>query len=289
MSAPDIMACAWWLQSLGLHVLPVDHPGSARCSGWHHPDRPCDGTRGKHPSCKWSRDATLDTGAITDMLSRGLRNLGIACRPSRLLVVDEDRPGAFAEYAAEVGQIIQPTFSVATAKGHHRYYRQPDGEPLGNGVGALAARGIDIRGAKGNGGYVVAPGSIHETGVLYAPVDSAAPILPAPLWLVEALRAAPPRKTTTQPYDHAARRSGGGRPYKVLTGLVQTVLDATPGTDRNSRLYWAACRAFEHADKALFPAEDARAVLLQAARHIGLSDGEAEATLDSARTMTGGH
>jgi hypothetical protein len=287
VSAPDILASAWWQQSLGLHVLPVDHPGSARCSGWHHPDRPCDGTRGKHPACKWSRDATLDADAITAMLSRGLRNIAIACRPSRLLVVDEDKPGAFAAYAAEVGQIIEPTFAVITAKGQHRYYRQPEGEPLGNGVGALAARGIDIRGARGNGGYVVAAGSVHETGVVYTPVDSSAPILPAPAWLVEALRTAPPRKTPDM--SNRPRRTGGGLPFKVLTGLVQTVLDATPGTDRNSRLYWAACRAFEHADKALFAADDARTVLLEAARHIGLSDGEAEATLDSARTMTGGN
>ena len=287
MTARDILACAWWLQSLGLYVLPVDHPGSARCAGWHHPDRPCDGTRGKHPACKWSRDATLDPDQVTAMLSRGLRNLGIACRPSRLLVVDEDKPGAFAAYAAEVGQIIEPTFTVITAKGHHRYYRQPEGEPLGNGVGALAARGIDIRGARGNGGYVVAPGSIHETGVVYTPVDSSAPILPAPAWLVEALRTAPPRKSH-DPSSRPARRTGGGLPFKVLTGLVQTVLDATPGTDRNSRLYWAACRAFGHANKGLFPAADARTALLDAARHIGLSDGEAEATLDSALTMTGG-
>ncbi len=286
MSAPDILTCAWWLQSLGLHVLPVDHPGSPRCAGWHHPDHPCDGTRGKHPACKWGRDATNDPDAINALLSRGLRNLGIACRPSRLLVVDEDKPGAYETYAAEVGQTIEPTFTVATAKGHHRYYRQPEGEPLGNGVGALAARGIDIRGAKGNGGYVVGPGSIHATGVIYQPVDSAAPILPAPAWLVEALRSRP--AVAAPPARRASAPTGGGRPFKVLTGLVQTVLDATPGTDRNSRLYWSACRAFEHAGKGLFPAADARAALLDAARHIGLSDGEAEATLDSALTMTGG-
>ncbi|MCW2904736.1 MAG: hypothetical protein JWO67_7001 [Streptosporangiaceae bacterium] len=293
MSAPDISVSARWLQARhGMYVFPVDHPGLPRCAGWHHADEPYydkNGRhqRGKHPACKWSRDATLDPDEIGAMLSRGLRNLAIACRPSRLLVVDEDRPGAYAAYAAEIGQTIEPTFCVATSKGHHHYYRQPEGEPLGNGVGALAARGIDIRGAKGNGGYVVGPGSVHETGVIYAPVDSSVPILPVPVWLAEALRAERPKSAMPE-NCRPVRRRGGGRPYKVLTGLVQAVLDATPGTDRNSRLYWAACRAFEHAGTGLFPAPDARAALLDAARHIGLSDGEAEATLDSAQTMTGG-
>lgn len=291
---PDTRACAWWLQALGLYVFPVDHPGLPRCAGAHRPGQPCDGKRGKHPACKWGTDATLDPDEIGKMLSRGLRNIGVACRPSRLLVVDEDKPGAFAQYAAEIGQTIEPTLTVATGKGWHHYYRQPEGEPLGNGEGALAGRGIDIRGAKGKGGYVVGPGSIHETGVLYAPADSAAPILPAPPWLVEALRSAPPK--TANPVRSSRPVSGpggGGRPFKVLSGLVQAVLDATPPSpnvpgDRNNRLFWAGCRAFEHANKGLFPAHAARAALLDAARHIGLSDGEAEATLDSALNKTGG-
>ena len=52
-----------------------------------------------------------------------------------------------------------------TAKGFHAYFRHPGGE-VRNGVrvGYVGETGIDIR---GDGGYVAAPPSVHETGVLY--------------------------------------------------------------------------------------------------------------------------
>lgn len=284
MTAPDTYACARWLQALGLYVFTVDHPGLPECAGAHAPGRPCDGTRGKHPCGKWGRDATRGPDIIRADLGHGPRNLGVACKPSHLLVIDEDRPGALAEYAAEHGEQLADTFTVATAKGHHRYYWQPNGEPLGNGKGTLAGRGIDVRGAQGLGGYVVAPGSVHESGVLYAPVDSSAPILPAPAWLIAALRT--PRPTPAGP--PTGPTVAGGRPHKVLTGLVRVVLDAKPG-ERNTRLYWAARRAYEHASWGTFDAAAARAALVDAAYHVGLGAGETDATLDSAaRATTGG-
>jgi hypothetical protein len=290
-AAPDVLSCARWLQSVhGLYVFAVDHPGLMRCAGAHRPDQPCDGKRGKHPCGKWSRDATNDPQVVAVALSRGLRNIGIACKPSGLLVIDEDQPGAFEDYAASIGQTLAPTFTVTTAKGQHFYYRPPADVPLGNGRGALADRGIDVRGGGASrGGFVVGPGSVHETGVLYAPVDSAAPILPVPGWLASALQAPATRPALPRTARPAVRTSSGGRPFKVLTGLVQVVLDAMPERDRNSRLYWAACRMYEHVDKGLFEAEAGRGALLEAARPVGLADGEAERTHDSARSMTGGN
>lgn len=290
VTAPDILDCALWLQSRGMHVFAVDHPGLPRCAGAHRPDRPCDGKRGKHPCGKWGRDATTDPGVIHAAMSRGLRNIGVACKASALLVIDEDRPGAFKEYAASIGQDPAATFTVATAKGHHFYYRPPADVPLGNGLGALTGHGMDVRGGGLNGGgFVVGPGSVHETGVLYAPIDSAAQIQPAPEWLVTALQAPAARPVPARHPIRAQGKLAGGRPFKVLTGLVQVVLDATPERDRNSRLYWAACRMYEHADKGLFEADAGRGALLDAARHVGLADSEAELTLDSARSMTGGN
>lgn len=275
----------WLWQAHGFHMFPVDHPGLPHCAGAHHPKNPCDGKRGKHPCGKWGRDATNDPAALRAAFTRGMRNIGVACKASGLLVVDEDRPQAFAEYADSIGRGLEETFTVTTAKGCHRYYRQPAGVELGNGVGALAGRGIDVRGAKGLGGYVVGPGSVHETGVLYEPVNPAAPILPAPGWLVEALQTTAPRATMSFfPGPGKSLVSAGvGLPYKVLTGLVQTVLSATEGVDRNSRLFWAAVRMYEHSDRGLFPAHNGHAALLEAARRVGLNDSEAEATLNSAQ------
>jgi len=220
---PDIEACALWLQRrLGAFVFAVDHPGLPESAGAHRPGQPCDGSRGKHPCGRWSRDSTNDPGEILAVLARGL------------LVVDEDRPGAFAEYAASLGEEIPVTFAVRTGKGTHFYLRQPEGEPLGNGRGKLSGQGIDIRGKRG---CTVAPGSVHQTGALYRPVDPSVPLASAPGWLVAALRAAPPA-----PGRPAPQRRGFA--YGRLRGVVATVLDAKQA-ERNCVLYWASCRLAE--------------------------------------------
>ena len=163
MSAPDIPTVACWLQDRhGPHVFAVDHPGRPECGGAH---RECDSQRGKHPCGQWSRLATLSPLLIRAQLAGGPWNIGIACKQSCLLVVDEDRQGAFAEFVASIGQVIEPTFAVDTAKGRHWYYRQDDGAPLGNSRGRLAGHGIDIRGGGGgNGGYVVGPAACTPPG-----------------------------------------------------------------------------------------------------------------------------
>ncbi|MCQ4205226.1 primase alpha helix C-terminal domain-containing protein, partial [Streptomyces coelicoflavus] len=82
------------------------------------------------------------------------------------------------------------------------------------------------------------------------------------------------------------RRAGGGasasgEPVAGGRGLVQFVLAAQEG-QRNTRLFWAACRAYENG---IGPA--LLTPLLQAARTTGLTDREARATIASAARMTG--
>jgi Bifunctional DNA primase/polymerase, N-terminal len=272
MSVPDILKVAYWLQGRhGLHLFAVDHPGRPECGGSH---RDCDGQRGKHPRGHWSRLATLSPRLIRAQLAGGPWNIGVACKLSLLLGVDEDRPGAFAEFAASIGQVVEPTFTVTTAKGCHYYYRQAEGAPLGNGRGHLAGHGIDIRGGgTGNGGYLVGPGSVHATGTVYAPVDSTLPIRPVPAWLAEVLRPAPPEPPRT-----------AGRPgstFGALRGLVRVVLDATPERDRNTRLFWSACRAGELVSEGRVDEPTATEVLVDAATRTGLPEAEARRTVAS--------
>ena len=80
---------------------------------------------------------------------------------SGLLVIDEDRPDAFAKYAADHGVEIPPTFTVKTGKGRHYYFRDTENGALSNHEGALQDYGINVR--SGNA-YVVGPGSKHKTG-----------------------------------------------------------------------------------------------------------------------------
>jgi Bifunctional DNA primase/polymerase, N-terminal len=275
VSRPDVLACALWLQRhLGAFVFTVDHPGLPRCAGAHRPGQPCDGTRGKHPCGKWSRDSTNDPAVITAALSHGPRNIGIDCGKSRFLVVDGDRAGAFAAYAASVGQMIPVTFTVATYKGAHSYLRQPVGAPLGNGAGDLSGYAIDIR---GRGGFVVAPGSVHETGIIYKPVDTRTPVAPAPGWLIAALRPVP--QAAGAAGQRLARHSASA--YGRLRGVVATVLNAMPG-ERNNSLYWSACRAAEMVAAGEVDQHAAADVLTQAGEAIGLGSGEVEATIASA-------
>lgn len=270
---PDIFTVACWLQGRhGLYVFAVDHPGRPECGGSH---RGCDGQRGKHPRGQWSRLATLSPRFIRAQLAGGLWNIGIACKQSSLLVVDEDRPGAFAEFAISIGQVVGPTFAVDTAKGRHYYYRQDDGAPLGNGRGRLAGHGIDIRGGgAGHGGYVVGPASVHQSGVIYTPVDSSAPIIPVPAWLASALRPAPAPEPA-----HGARRQVST--FGALRGLVSVILDATPERDRNTRLYWSACRTGELVSAGRVDEPTATDVLVDAAMRTGLPEAEARRTIAS--------
>jgi hypothetical protein len=281
MNGPVITAWAHWFQRhIGAEVFPVDHPGLPRCAGWHHSGQPCDGKRGKHPCCRWTEASTTDPRVIAAALAGRLRNIGVDTRKSGLLVVDEDQPGAFTAYAASTGQEIPQTFTVATAKGRHFYFRQPGGDPLGNGTGALPP-GIDIRGA----GYVVAPGSVHETGVRYTPIDSAVPVAAAPDWLIAALRAPRPGTSFRQP-------PGTGRAVSVpvrLRGVLAVVLDAKPPGpggkppgERNECLYWASCRAAEMVAAGELDQATARRVLTDAGEATGLGSGAVAATIDSA-------
>jgi len=273
----DTVACAAWLQRrLGAFVFTVDHPGLLACAGAHRPGQPCDGTRGKHPCGRWSRDSTSDPEVIRAALSRGPRNLGVDCGKSGYLVIDEDQPGAFSAYARSIGQVIPVTFTVTTAKGRHLYFRQPPGAPLGNSTGALSGRGIDVR---GRGGYVIGPGSAHQAGVRYAPADATAPVAPAPGWLITALRSAPAALARPGP----ARRPGLAQ--RRLRGAVATVLAAKPG-ERNNRLHWASCRAAEMIAAGQLDRATAVGALTQAGEAVGLGPGEVQATIASALKRT---
>ena len=128
---------------------------------------------------------------------------------------------------------------------------------------------------RGNGGFVVGPGSIHHTGVRYTPVDAAAPVVSAPDWLVGAL-VTPPASVPC----HLGLRLHGS-PDARLRGLVATVLDAQVG-ERNNRLHWASCRAAEMIAAGQLDRDTAVDVLARAGEAVGLGPGEVQATIASA-------
>ncbi|MBT6361706.1 MAG: bifunctional DNA primase/polymerase, partial [Rhodospirillaceae bacterium] len=126
-----------------------------------------------------------ETAASEETISRwweakSNRNVGIVTgQVSGLIVLDVDGSDG-EESLAMLGQ-VPTTPTVRTARGHHYYFKHPGGK-----LPIFAGRrpGIDFR---GDGGYIVAPPSVHPDGSIYewvvSPNDT--PLADAPDWLLE--------------------------------------------------------------------------------------------------------
>lgn len=139
--------------------------------------------RGKAPlTAHGVRDATSDETTIRSWWARWPdANIGLAI-PSDLIVVDIDSREALQQIHAE-GLDLPATVRATTARGLHLWYSTGSLQ-LRSRVGFLP--GVDIRAA---GSYVVAPPSIHPSGVLYQwDVELRRSfITPCPEWILEKL------------------------------------------------------------------------------------------------------
>ncbi len=138
---------------------------------------------GKRPVVKWSKAATTDPEQIVGWFAGTSHNVGISCGPSGLVVVDEDEPNAFDAFAGSLGETVPATFTVGTGRGRHLYFADPRHE-FGNSDRGFHGYPVNVR---GQGGYVVGPGSEHASGAVYEAVDDREPV-PVPHWLARALR-----------------------------------------------------------------------------------------------------
>jgi hypothetical protein len=163
---------------------------------------PCQ-PRGKAPAC----DAGLHA-ATTDpeRINRWWRafpdlNIGIATGAvSRVFVLDVDGDDGEASLRKLEGEhsTLPSTVEVITGKGRHCYFRTGK-RKVGNSASQLGA-GLDIR---GDGGYVIAPPSIHPGGRSYAwSVDAASDFAAAPDWLVTKIEAAKANSKVGKPLEH---------------------------------------------------------------------------------------
>ncbi|MFE9504236.1 bifunctional DNA primase/polymerase [Streptomyces anthocyanicus] len=226
-------------------------------------------------------DASTDPDRVRALFAAApwATGYGIACGlpPHHLIGVDLDTKSAAAqtdsatalrELALRHLFTIPPTVVVLTPSGgRHLWLTGPPDHVVPNSAGRLAP-GIDIRGA---GGYLVGPGSRTRHGAYtIAPGTSHLRPAPCPPALLRLLLPPPVRRADGEP-------AGDGR------GLVQFVLAAHEG-QRNTRLFWAACRAYENGVGAALLTP-----LLDAARTTGLTEREARATIASAARMTGRH
>lgn len=105
-----------------------------------------------------------------------------------------DGISAFVDLAAGRDIPLTHTTLTGNGKGNHLRFLLPEGFEIRNSQGALGP-GIDIR---GEGGYIVGPGSPHASGGMYT-VTQNVPIAAAPAWLLELLRN-PPKKAHREPH-----------------------------------------------------------------------------------------
>jgi hypothetical protein len=236
----------------------------------------------KHPRTPSGlKDATTDPEVIADWGRRWPgANLGLT--GGQKLVVDLDGPAAVEAWRALLsGHGRVPTLTSVTARGYHLLFWQPAGEPLGNTAGKIA-HGIDTRGA---GGYIVAPGSIHVSGHRYAWVDRAVPVAPCPDWLEALLRpqAAPARRVPSVGAGDALDPRTHRYLSRAVAGEVQRVLDAAPG-QRNNTLCQASFSLGQLVGAGSLNEAAVSDALTAAAEAIGLSSGEASATIRSGMT-----
>jgi hypothetical protein len=154
------------LAARGLHIFPC---------------RP----RDKRPAtANGVKDATTDAATIKQWWrEEPTFNIAIATGAGkRVFVIDIDDMSAETElHRLEAKHGALPgSVEVITARGRHVYFRWPD-QLIRNSAGKIAP-GIDVR---GEGGYVLAPPSVHPSGKRYAwSVDSASTLANAPEWLL---------------------------------------------------------------------------------------------------------
>ncbi|WP_214405749.1 bifunctional DNA primase/polymerase [Pseudonocardia lacus] len=225
------MRAALQLAARGMHVFPL---------------RP----RNKRPAVRqdWEGAATLDPDVIRRIWRAAPYNIGIATGPSGLLVVDLDsaREGSTAGRVCDGRRTLaavaraadtaipRATFTVATPRGEHLYFRLPQDVRVSSTVGRLGPH-VDTRAA---GGYVVGPGSVLANG-RYRVVASVDP-LPVPGWLLARLRHAQgndasrvvlPTGRDTSAYVSAVVR---GEADKVAVALVGQRNQTLFGLQRDS-------------------------------------------------------
>lgn len=243
-------------------VLPVHTPAGGACSCML---KTCTSI-GKHPrTLRGKDDATSDVDTTTRWWSMW-PSANVAVRPAEgICVLDVDpRHGGgttLLNLERRHGR-IPPTQTVATGGGGLHIWLAHHG-PVRGKLGP----GLDV---KASSGYVLMPPSVHQSGRAYSWVNEQAGIQPAPAWLAELLAPATiPVPLSTSNTATSARAEA----------LLRVVREAQPG-DRNSRLYWACCRATE--------CGLGTAPLIEAAVTTGLTEREATTTARSAaRSITG--
>lgn len=156
----------------------------------------------KTPTVKWADVATKDNQMLLGWFDNFPdANIGIACgKRSGIVVLDVDKQHngfeSITELVSKHGALPPTPVSKTGNGGEHIFFKCPDNIDIRNSAGKIG-KGLDIR---ANGGYVVAPPSVHPNGNQYEWVvrPSEVELAEMPEWMIEILKQ-PEEKKPVQP------------------------------------------------------------------------------------------
>jgi uncharacterized protein YdaU (DUF1376 family) len=139
---------------------------------------------GKHPRIKaWQVNANTDEVIIRQWWQKWpTANIALATgQGSGVFAVDIDGDKGSASLASlmQEHEWVPRTASVSTGHGWHLYFRST-AEPVKSRTAVMP--GLDVR---GEGGYVIAPPSLHVSGKTYVWHSADDPLEDAPEWLID--------------------------------------------------------------------------------------------------------
>jgi hypothetical protein len=226
VNSQDIKAAAIGNQNLevalalardGLAVFPCQSSGNKA-------KRPCSGL-------KWSNVSTSSEPQIRTWWRTWPSALpALDCAKARVIVVDCDTPErkggvdgvvTFRAEADKNNHVLHAPV-VTPSGGHHYIFRQPEGRTaLGCAKGRLGKMGCDV---KGDGGYVIAPGSIMGDGTFYDGMPDWAKLPECPQWVIDLIETAEPKPNAIE-RPHKPVSLGPATTGKVREKWVHAAID----------------------------------------------------------------
>ena len=218
-----MVKAALWYASHGFPVFPLHSaPGGVCSCGSLKCQNP-----GKNPrTAHGFKDARRDQSRVAAWWKRWPdANIGIPTgAPSRLIVLDCDPrnggPSDRVELIERCGPIPDTAEAITGGGGRHLYFRHG-----GGAVPKALALGIDL---KGDGGYVVAPPSVHASGNAYqwngiAGAKALLSLAEPPPWLLEYIAAGSSGSRTKFKVAPSSEKIPKGKRNDHLTSLGGTM------------------------------------------------------------------
>lgn len=205
---------------------------------------------------------------------------------SNIFVLDIDgRAGrhSLSKLISDHGKLPK-TVTVLTGSGEHRYFRG-NGTPIKNSAGSLG-EGLDIR---GDGGYVVGPGSVHPSGRVYAFKEGRAldevSIAKAPHWLLSLATSDHPQAAARVQLEVPTNNSRRLAAYLIAAQDRELErLSRAPNHRRNHCLNRSAFKLGQLLPYGILDEGGCMRKLSEVARNIGLEESEIIPTIRSGLT-----